>query len=93
MHQIILRRSDDTDIDGDGFVVTYMRDIFFFYDAQKMYLRLKGHFANFVKKERPSGCLFKISFSGADSACKGPSFMAKKFTCKQAWSHGSAVYF
>lgn len=92
MGQILIRRRNDPDVDGDAMLTAYRTDILFLENPQQAVLQDIRHVSDFVEEQRPAiGRFKKAHFAIPVSSRKGPASIAEEFTFQQTFRNRPAV--
>ena len=89
--QVAVGRSDQSDIDPDGFVAAHRAKLSFLQDTEQLDLHRQGNFPDFIKKNSSTVGQLEQPFLVGYGPGKGASDMAEKLTLQQGFRQCRAV--
>src|SRR5205823_14980860 len=91
--EILVRCSDDTNVDGNRFRAPDARDDVVLQNPKNLRLCGETHVPDLVEKKRSVICLLEFSGAVLGGTCEGSFHVAKQFTLDQLARNGGAIHF
>src|SRR5487761_278183 len=89
--RIFIRRREDANVDGRFDLAPNPPDLVVFQHAQKLGLRLRGHFADFIEQQRSAVGKLEAAEPAFGGACERAFFVAENLAFHQRFGNRGAI--